>query len=98
MQLKPDQWKQLQTMRENRMQRDGMRMTGWPRSEGAGWGQDRQGRAAIPAGKCHRRRARHRRELPRLRDRRRRGRAKSSSRFERGIVALLADHCTVLRE
>ena len=42
MQLKPDQWKQLQTMRENRMQGDRMprdRMHG----QGRGWGQGRQG-------------------------------------------------------
>ena len=37
MQLKPDQWKQLQTMRENRMQRDRTR------DQGRGWGQGRQG-------------------------------------------------------
>jgi periplasmic protein CpxP/Spy len=41
MQLKPDQWKQLQTMRQNRMQHEGMRgdgRDGHGRSRG-GWGQ-----------------------------------------------------------
>jgi Spy/CpxP family protein refolding chaperone len=37
LQLKPDQWKQLQTMRENRMQDDRMR------DRGHGWGPGRQG-------------------------------------------------------
>lgn len=37
MQLKPEQWKQLQTMRENRMQRDRMRQPG------RGWGPGRPG-------------------------------------------------------
>jgi Spy/CpxP family protein refolding chaperone len=40
MQLKPDQWKQLQTMRMNRMQHQGMRGDG--RDGRGGWGQGGQ--------------------------------------------------------
>jgi periplasmic protein CpxP/Spy len=43
MQLKPDQWKQLQTMRMNRMQHEGMRGDGHDGRDGrGGWGQDSQ--------------------------------------------------------
>jgi len=42
MQLKPDQWKQLQTMRQNRMAGDRMRDHMRQRGPGA-WGQGRQG-------------------------------------------------------
>jgi Spy/CpxP family protein refolding chaperone len=43
MQLKPDQWKQLQTMRMNRMQHDGMRGDGHDGRGGrGGWGQGGQ--------------------------------------------------------
>lgn len=41
MQLKPDQWKQLQTMRQNRMQHHGMDGKGRDGHDGrGGWGQD----------------------------------------------------------
>ncbi len=40
MQLKPDQWKQLQTLRMNRMQHEGMRGDGHDGHDGrGGWGQ-----------------------------------------------------------
>jgi Spy/CpxP family protein refolding chaperone len=43
MQLKPDQWKQLQTMRMNRMQHQGMGDRGRMGEHGqGGWGQDGQ--------------------------------------------------------
>jgi len=43
MQLKPDQWKQLQTMRMNRMQHQGMRGDGHDGHDGhGGWGQGGQ--------------------------------------------------------
>ena len=43
MQLKPDQWKQLQTMRMNRMQHQGMRGEGHDGHDGrGGWGQGGQ--------------------------------------------------------
>jgi Spy/CpxP family protein refolding chaperone len=44
MQLKPDQWKQLQTLRMNRMQHQGMRGDGHEGGNGrGGWGHDGQG-------------------------------------------------------
>jgi len=44
MQLKPDQWKQLQTLRMNRMQHEGMRGDGHEGGNGrGGWGHDGQG-------------------------------------------------------
>ncbi len=43
MQLKPDQWKQLQTLRMNRMQHEGMRGDGHEGGNGrGGWGQGGQ--------------------------------------------------------
>ncbi len=43
MQLKPDQWKQLQTLRMNRMQHEGMRGDGHEGGDGrGGWGQGGQ--------------------------------------------------------
>jgi len=49
MQLKPDQWKQLQTLRMNRMQRGGMRGQG---RDGGGWGHDGQ-RPGMGGGQFH---------------------------------------------
>jgi hypothetical protein len=50
MQLKPDQWKQLQTMHQNRMQHDGMREHG--RGQ---WGHDGRGPGMDgPGGQFHR--------------------------------------------
>ena len=44
MQLKPDQWKQLQTLRMNRMQHEGMRGEGHDGRDGrGGWGHDGEG-------------------------------------------------------
>ncbi|MGO9324140.1 MAG: Spy/CpxP family protein refolding chaperone [Terracidiphilus sp.] len=50
LQLKPDQWKQLQIVHQNRMQHDGMREHG-----GGQWGQDRRGPSmGGPDGQFHR--------------------------------------------
>ena len=59
MQLKPDQWKQLQTLRMSRMQHQGMRGDGHDGHDGrGGWGQGNQfrgrGGQGGPGGQFHR--------------------------------------------